>query len=42
MRKRLAHASMAYVPLSSIPDTGKLLLVGTALFGLSAIVRKHS
>ena len=27
-------------PLRSMPDAGKLLLVGTVLFGLSALVRK--
>ena len=37
---RLAHTSLVNTPFSSVPDAGKLLLVGTALFGISAIVRK--
>jgi len=44
----MVHASAASVartaapasPLTSVPDAGKLLLVGTFLFGLSALVRK--
>jgi len=44
----MMHASAASVarsaapasPFTSVPDAGKLLLVGTILFGLSALVRK--
>lgn len=38
-----AHAADAVVsatPLQSMPDSAKLLLVGTTLFGLAAFVRK--
>jgi len=36
----VAHDESPVSPLASLPDAGKLLLVGTMLFGLSALVRK--
>jgi hypothetical protein len=44
----MVHASTAAVapsapsvlPIPAVPDAGKLLLVGTILFGLSALVRR--
>jgi hypothetical protein len=37
---RAAVSPPAAVPTHSVPDSAKLLLVGTALFGLAAAVRK--
>jgi hypothetical protein len=36
----VGHDESPASPLASMPDAGKLLLVGTMLFGLSALVRK--
>ena len=36
----VARTAAPTAPLTSVPDAGKLLLVGTMLFGLSALVRK--
>lgn len=37
---RHTHASLANAPFAAVPDAGKLLIVGTLLFGISAIVKK--
>jgi len=36
----IARAATSASPLDAVPDAGKLLLVGTMLFGLSALVRR--
>jgi hypothetical protein len=36
----VARTAAPVAPLTSVPDAGKLLIVGTMLFGLSALVRK--
>lgn len=38
----LAHASLVNAPFAAVPDAGKLVLVGSFLFVLSAIVRKST
>jgi hypothetical protein len=35
------QASSTLVPVDGVPDGAKLLLVGTALFGLAAVIRRH-
>ncbi len=36
----IARAATPASPLDAVPDAGKLLLAGTVLFGLSALVRR--
>ena len=41
LRRTVTPATVAHPQLGPVrPDAGKLLLIGTALFGLSALVRK--